>query len=253
MKTEWTWNEFCELYYDTAKKSAEIYLQKQVRKLKGVDRRVDLDYVRDSAALTAMEKAYAHFDASRGAKITTFLSTLVHNEIVDQLEKESKAAAVQQDINDVKTAVKALKALANEAPSDAGSAAARAKLIPRLRAAIDKLSPGDQIILNYYLEDKDTYVAKSVHALQVSENYVSVRRFRIFKQLPALMEMTKADYQRFCYDYEGGAFAGGGLMNNDSVLFEMTLTRQRITPVNPIQPSLDLEIMAARLVVELGL
>ena len=86
MKTEWTWNEFCELYYDTAKKSAEINLQKQVRKLGGVDRRVDLDYVRDSAALTAMEKAYAHFDASRGAKITTFLSTLVHNEIVDQLE-----------------------------------------------------------------------------------------------------------------------------------------------------------------------
>ena len=253
MKTEWTWNEFCELYYDTAKKSAEIYLQKQVRKLKGVDRRVDLDYVRDSAALTAMEKAYAHFDASRGAKITTFLSTLVHNEIVDQLEKESKAAAVQQDIDDVKTAVKALKALANEAPSDTGSSDARAKLIPRLRAAIDKLSPGDQIILNYYLEDKDTYVAKSVHALQVSENYVSVRRHRIFKLLPSLMEMTKADYQRFCYDYEGGAFAGGGLMNNESVLFEMTLTRRRITPVNPIQPSLDLEIMAARLMVELGL
>ena len=253
MKTEWTWNEFCELYYDTAKKSAEIYLQKQVRKLKGVDRRVDLDYVRDSAALTAMEKAYAHFDAARGAKITTFLSTLVHNEIVDQLEKESKAAAVQQDIDDVKTAVKALKALANEAPSDTGSSDARAKLIPRLRAAIDKLSPGDQIILNYYLEDKDTYVAKSVHALQVSENYVSVRRHRIFKLLPSLMEMTKADYQRFCYDYEGGAFAGGGLMNNDSVLFEMTLTRRRISPVNPIRPSLDLEIMAARLVVELGL
>ena len=252
MKTEWTWNEFCELYYDTAKKSAEINLQKQVRKLKGVDRRVDLDYVRDSAALTAMEKAYAHFDASRGAKITTFLSTLVHNEIVDQLEKESKAAAAQRDIDDVKSAIKAL-ALAEVGSSDAGSAAARAKLIPRLRAAIDKLSPGDQIILNYYLEDKDTYVAKSVHALQVSENYVSVRRHRIFKLLPTLMEMTKADYQRFCYDYEGGAFAGGSLMNNDSVLFEMTLTRRRITPVNPIQPSLDLEIMAARLMVELGL
>lgn len=252
MKTEWTWNEFCELYYDTAKKSAEIYLQKQVRKLGGVDRRVDLDYVRDSAALTAMEKAYAHFDASRGAKITTFLSTLVHNEIVDQLEKESKAAAAQRDIDDVKSAIKAL-ALAEVGSSDAGSAAARAKLIPRLRAAIDKLSPGDQIILNYYLEDKDTYVAKSVHALQVSENYVSVRRHRIFKLLPTLMEMTKADYQRFCYDYEGGAFAGGSLLNNDSVLFEMTLTRRRITPVNPIQPSLDSEIMAARLVLELGL
>ena len=253
MKTEWTWNEFCELYFDSAKKSAEIYLQKQARKLGGLDRRVDLDYVRDSAVLTAMEKAYAHYDASKGAKITTYLATLVHNEIVDLVEKESKAAAAQRDIDEVKTAIKALKALADEAPSDTGSSDARAKLIPRLRAAIDKLSPSDQIILNYYLEDKDTYVAKSVHALQVSENYVSVRRHRIFKLLPTLMEMTKADYQRFCYDYEGGAFAGGGLMNNDSVLFEMTLTRRRITPVNPIQPSLDLEIMAARLLLELGL
>ena len=253
MMTEWTWNEFCELYFDSAKKSAEIYLQKQARKLGGLDRRVDLDYVRDSAVLTAMEKAYAHYDASKGAKITTYLATLVHNEIVDLVEKESKAAAAQRDIDEVKTAVKALKALADEAPSDTGSSDARAKLIPRLRAAIDKLSPSDQIILNYYLEDKSSYVAKSVQALQVSENYISVRRHRIFKLLPTLMEMTKADYQRFCYDYEGGAFAGGGLMNNDSVLFEMTLTRRRITPVNPIQPSLDLEIMAARLLLECGL
>ena len=252
MKTEWTWNEFCELYFDSAKKSAEIYLQKQARKLGGLDRRVDLDYVRDSAVLTAMEKAYAHYDASKGAKITTYLATLVHNEIVDLVEKESKAAAAQRDIDEVKTAIKAL-ALADEGSSDSGTAAARMKLIPRLRAAIEKLSPSDQIILNYYLEDKSSYVAKSVHALQVSENYISVRRHRIFKLLPTLMEMTKADYRRFCYDYEGGAFAGGGLMNNDSVLFEMTLTRRRITPVNPIQPSLDSEIMAARLVVELGL
>lgn len=252
MMTEWTWNEFCELYFDSAKKSAEIYLQKQARKLGGLDRRVDLDYVRDSAVLTAMEKAYAHYDASKGAKITTYLATLVHNEIVDLVEKESKAAAAQRDIDEVKTAIKAL-ALADEGLSDSGTAAARMKLIPRLRAAIEKLSPSDQIILNYYLEDKSSYVAKSVQALQVSENYISVRRHRIFKLLPTLMEMTKADYRRFCYDYEGGAFAGGSLMNNDSVLFEMTLTRRRITPVNPIQPSLDLEIMAARLMVECGL
>ncbi len=252
MMTEWTWNEFCELYFDSAKKSAEIYLQKQARKLGGLDRRVDLDYVRDSAVLTAMEKAYAHYDASKGAKITTYLATLVHNEIVDLVEKESKAAAAQRDIDEVKTAIKAL-ALADEGLSESGTAAARMKLIPRLRAAIEKLSPSDQIILNYYLEDKSSYVAKSVQALQVSENYISVRRHRIFKLLPTLMEMTKADYRRFCYDYEGGAFAGGGLLNNDSVLFEMTLTRRRITPVNPIQPSLDLEIMAARLLLECGL
>ena len=249
MMTEWTWNEFCELYFDTAKKSAEIYLQKQARKLGGLDRRVDLDYVRDSAALTAMEKAYAHYDASKGAKITTYLSTLVHNEIVDLLEKESKAAAVQRDLDDVKSAI---KALADEGSSDAPSAAARTKLIPRLQAAIDKLSPSDQVILNYYLEDKSSYIEKSVHALQVTENYISVRRHRIFKQLPALMEMTKADYRRFCYEYEGGAFAGPSMMSSGSVLFEMMIAPRRVSSANPILPSLDLKLMAARLLMECG-
>ena len=253
MKTEWTWNEFCELYFDSAKKSAEIYLQKQVRKLGGVDRRVDLDYVRDSAALTAMEKAFTHFDASRGAKITTYLSTLVHNEIVDLLEKESKAAATQRDIDDVKSAI---KALSEDGASDAGSSDARAKLIPRLQAAIDKLSPSDQVILSYYLEDKTSYVSKSVHALQVSENYVSVRRHRIFKLLPTLMEMTRADYKRFCYEYEGGAFAGGNVLGNELIQFKTINTKISVLPIrrtNPILPALDSGILAARLLEECGL
>lgn len=51
------------------------------RKLGGLDWRVDVDYVRDSADLIAIEKVYAHYDATKGAKITTYLSTLVHNEI----------------------------------------------------------------------------------------------------------------------------------------------------------------------------
>ena len=178
MKTEMTWNEFCELYFDTAKKAAEIYLQKQKNKLGQINPRVDLDYVRDTAVLSAMEKAYAKYDSSKGAKITTFLSTLVHNSIVDTLEKESKEAAKQQDIDDVKTIIKDIA----EEGSDGSEA--RKKLIPRLREAIDKLSPSDQIILFHYLADKKNYVAKSAEALQVSENYVSVRRNRIFKQLP---------------------------------------------------------------------
>ena len=167
----------------------------------------------------------------------------------------AKAAAAQRDIDDVKSAIKAL-ALAEVGSSDAGSAAARTKLIPRLRAAIEKLSPSDQIILNYYLEDKSSYVAKSVQALQVSENYISVRRHRIFKLLPTLMEMTKADYQRFCYDYEGGAFAGGNVLGNELIQFNTINTKTSVLPLrrtNPILPSLDPETMAARLVGELGL
>ena len=95
-------------------------------------------------------------------------------------------------------------------------------------------------------------MAKSVHALQVSENYVSVRRHRIFKLLPSLMEMTKSDYRRFCYEYEGGAFAGPGMMSSGSVLLEMMIAPRRVSSANPILPSLDLKLMAARLLMECG-
>ena len=245
MKTEMTWNEFCELYFDTAKKAAEIYLQKQKNKLGQINPRVDLDYVRDTAVLSAMEKAYAKYDSSKGAKITTFLSTLVHNSIVDTLEKESKEAAKQQDIDDVKTIIKDIA----EEGSDGSEA--RKKLIPRLREAIDKLSPSDQIILFHYLEDKKNYVAKSAEALQVSENYVSVRRNRIFKQLPKLMEMTRPDYLRFCYDTESNVFASAENYNKLPLPQKMVLVRHHLA--NPIMPALDVDLLVTMICDEFGI
>jgi DNA-directed RNA polymerase specialized sigma24 family protein len=251
-----TWNEFCELYFDTAKKSAEINLKKLSAKLGQINPHVDLDYVRDTAVLSAMEKAYTHYDASRGAKITTYLSTLVHNEIVDTLEKESKAAAKQQDIDDVKTVV---KSLAEEVSDGSDGYEARKKLLPRLRAAMDKLSPSDQIILFYYLEDQKSYVSKSVEALKVSENYVSVRRHRIFRLLPRLMEMTRAEYLRACYDtesLESGVFASYKSMvpgsKQLSTIREEAMSATRARRANPILPTLDTDLLAAMLCDECG-
>ena len=227
MTTDMNWNEFCELYYDAARNYADIHVLRLVKKNGAFDRRVDLDYVKDSAVLSALEKAYAHYDAKRGVKITTYLSTIVHNEIVDELTRETKKAAVQQDIDDLKTAIRSY--------SDDDSPQAREKLIPRLRAAIEKLSPGDQVILNYYLEDKSSYIARSVEALHVSENYVSVRRNRIFTQLPKLMEMTRGEYLQYCYEYESTVLAGN---------LSRTVRTVRILPPNPIIPALDFQRMA---------
>ena len=247
MKTEMTWNEFCELYFDTAKKAAEIYLQKQKNKLGQINPRVDLDYVRDTAVLSAMEKAYAKYDSSKGAKITTFLSTLVHNSIVDTLEKESKEAAKQQDIDDVKTIIKDIA----EEGSDGSEA--RKKLIPRLREAIDKLSPSDQIILFHYLADKKNYVAKSAEALQVSENYVSVRRNRIFKQLPKLMEMTRPDYLRFCYEPESGNVFASDVHYYNKLPSPQKMVLVRHHLANLIMPALDVDLLATMICDEFGI
>ena len=109
MMNDLTWNEFCELYFDTAKHYAGIHLKHWKDKQGDVDRRVDEEYVIDCAVLTALEKTYTHFDSSRGAKITTYLSTIVHNELVDTLKKEQNAAKTQSDIEDVKKYIRSLE------------------------------------------------------------------------------------------------------------------------------------------------
>ena len=139
-----------------------------------------------------------------------------------------KKAAAQQDVDDLKTAIRAY--------ADDGSAEARAKLIPRLMAAISKLSPSDQVILNYYLEDKSSYIARSSEILCVSENYVSVRRNRIFKLLPKLMDMTRSEYLQYCLQIESNAFAG-----------QIELHPTRSFRPNPILPSLSYGVMVEKI------
>lgn len=233
MMTDMTWNEFCELYYPTAKNDAEIYLHKQIGKNGDTNKRVDRNYVIDAAVLAALEKTYTHFDASRGAKITTYLSRVVHNEVVDEFVRESKAAARQDDIDDIKTAVRAY--------SDDISPEAKDELIARLRIAIAKLSPSDQIILSFWLEDKSSYVARSVEALGTSESYVTLRRFRIFKAIPKLMGMTREDY--LLYEAQNQAIILASNIKHNLSSHPI----QRIFRPNPIMPTLDIETMAERL------
>ncbi len=249
-----TWEEFCELYFDEAKRYADIHLAKHIEKNGAPNRRVDLSYVKDAAVLAALEKTFTHFDASRGTKITTYLSRIVHNEVIDELTRQSKEAAQEQDLDDVKTAIRAWSA--DEPARD------NRQLILRLRAAVDKLSPSDQIILNYYLMDKKTYIARSVQALGTSENYVSLRRFQIFQRLPRLMEMTREQYLRYhedaCESVPGTVFQMMVRSENRSyksikpgALVSEGFTAGGSKSVNPIQPSLDLDALTVSLLREI--
>ncbi len=239
MVTDLTWNEFCELYYPGAKQCAQVNIAKQIRKLGGINRLVDTDYVADSAILAALEKTYSGFDAARGNKITAYLATIVHNEVVDILEKENKAAARQCDIEDLKSAVQKM--------SDGPSWQTSAMLLKRLKQAIDRLSPSDQVILNHYLEDKANYVTNASRVLGVSDNYVRVRRSRIFEALPKLMEMTGAQYRQLAYDDDSPVFA-----KQYTTSFECFIVKHT-EPTNPICPSLDTGTMAASLLAILSL
>ena len=233
MMTDLTWTEFCELYYDTAKKSAEIHLSKLVLKYGEAGAHVDRQYVVDAAALTAMEKTYTNFEASRGTKITTYLSRIAHNEVVDEYTKESKAAEKQANIDYLRSSVKSY--------SEDMSPEAKETLITRMRSAILKLSPSDQVILGLWLEDKKTYVARSSEALGTSEQYVTLRRYRIFELIPKLMGMTQEDYWQY-----------KELHPADLLANVVSSKNSRITDLpthhpNPIMPLLDINSIADKL------
>lgn len=229
--TGYNWNEFCEFYYETAKKEAELQLKRLVSRKGDADKHVDGSYVIDAAVLSALEKTFTHFDATRSVKITTYLSRLIHNEVVDEYTRECKAAARQEDIDDIKTCIKSY--------AEDISAEAKEELIARLRIAIAKLSPSDQVILNYWLEDKSSYVARSVETLGTTESYVTLRRFRIFKRLPQLMGMTRKDY--LLYESKNTILANNIPHKSISHIEELWALRP-----NPITPSLDCEAMAKR-------
>lgn len=243
MITDLTWNEFCERYYETARQTARIYLERQRKKLGGFHRMVDEDYVRDSAVLAALEKTYQNYNATRGVKITTFLSRIIHNEIVDELKRESKDAARKDDLEALRKAVQTY----GESPSEEK----REQLLARMTAAIRLLSPSDQIILNYYLEDQSTYVENSVKELGVTPNYVSVRRIRIFSLLPKLMNLSREQYAAFCYDSDDTlrSFHSRNIFTTAITSETVSINRSPVNPItqtNPINPALDPAGMAMK-------
>ena len=241
MMSNLDWNGFCEQYFDIAKRYARIHLQRMKERHGEYDRRVDEDYVMDAAVLAALEKTYALFDSSRGARITTYLSTLVHNELVDEIRKETKHAAVQEDLDDVKAYVRTLSASGPEGPS----ADALEQLIPLLKSAIERLSPSDQVILNYYLEDKSSYISKSTETLHVERNYVSLRCHRIMKLLPKLMGMSRNDFLDYCDEHESTVFARN-IPSGITVTYDLSSVVP--SPVtNMILPSLDAFTLAVKL------
>ena len=58
-----TWEEFCELYFDEAKRYADIHLAKHIEKNGAPNRRVDLSYVKDAAVLAVAAGSLLAFRA----------------------------------------------------------------------------------------------------------------------------------------------------------------------------------------------
>jgi len=253
-----TWEEFCNLYYETAKELANRTLSKLRKSLGGLDRRVDESYVVDETVLSSLRKTYDNYSESRGESVVPLLSKIVHNQMVDILESETRRTERMADVEDVeKVFSEHLRAEALAIPHD--------DLIAKLMAAVRKLSASDQVIIDNFLSDQKTFIAKSSEILNISEKYVSVRKCRILAQLRTLMDTTPAQYFEWKQEHST-VFAG---LSQDTSHYSDTdsdpdnvmlnyISYHHYRPLffstslstslsNPINPALDAKDLATRL------
>lgn len=209
MNIELDFKSFCELYYDAAVKTADITIADNIKKNGPISQYIDVELVKDLGISYALEKVYCKYDVDHESKarITTFLSTVVHNCVLTELGKES-------------TKVQAGKRKGKfDFSQDPGSGFGRGmggfkdyiesgrkfekkeELIKEMLVCMKKLSAVDQVILNCWMNyKKSEYTGLAIKQLgwedtKKTRNVVQVRCNRAIEMLQKMMSGVRADYR----------------------------------------------------------
>lgn len=234
MITEMTFDTFCKTNVETARKIAANQLRTIKGKMANWDDRIDDDAIREDSVINAMLKVYETFSPTKG-NLYGFLKTVIHNEMVDLVDAETAHLSKLKGIGPKEEADYTFDQMASNIPESSMN-----QLRPMLHNAISKLSPMDQAILDFYIQNPKTYIQKAVEKFGIKPNNVSLRKNRALKQIPDLMEMTSDDYF--------GMFRGLPSSSPSEFMFEfMTVRRPKPTKVNFVYPEFDLETTATRL------
>ena len=199
----------CKLYYNEAVKAADITIAAHIKKNGPISRFIDIEMVKDLGISYALEKVYCKYDVDHEskAKITTFLSTVVHNCVLTELGKES-------------TKVQPGRRIAKfDFTQDPGSGFGhgmggfrdyiesgrkfekKEDLIKEMLACVKKLRGVDQIIINcWMLYDKREDTGQAINQLgwedtKKTRNVVQVRCNRAIEMLQRMMSGARADYR----------------------------------------------------------
>ena len=225
------WQNFCSLYYEQAMGYAQYHISKLKRSLPHWDERIDEEALTVDAAMEALQKVFTQFEPARGASLGTFLSRVVHNELLREFERETKSLAMLNDVSTRDEAEYSLGSLSARIPDNAMDS-----LKQKLRAAILKLSPLDQCILEFFLEDPSTFIDRAVKELNVTRSFVSIHKCRALDKLPSLMGISAEDYYEM---YDEPTF----MSRKPETVPSAAPSRYR----NPIFPEFDIESTVSKL------
>lgn len=225
MVTDMKWNDFASLYYEQLKDIARKCLYNMKNKSACWDGRINDEDICENAAVDALEAAYINFDDKRGKSPIGYMSTIVHNNVVNELKNEQKSLGESVDT-------------LGDQEENYSFGIYIANLKQCVRESISELSLIDQIVLKYYINNPKTYIVDVKEDLGLSENAISVRKNRAVKQLVSIMK-SKAYYDYINAHYQGVGTSYGFLQFKPAV-------RCTETYVNRIEPQFNLEEVASK-------
>ena len=256
MAQELSYDAFCNQYVNEAMKIASLAMKKiNDPDGKGKEYRihplVDQDYIKAVAVSYSLDKVYKTYDVnhSSGASIRTYFNTIIERCIITELKKawtdikrnHPEYVKVKDPARDRISEKRILTGIngggSDLAKRDAhtylhieGDLVRKEKVHDEIAACIQKLNPTDQIILNCWKYEEDSYVNKALELLgfEITPKSQTMIRARLKRALALLNKMMGGEKPNYRDIYFPSSKDMEGLSNFEPIDRNLQRRRERV-------------------------
>lgn len=216
-----SYDEFSNRYFALAMELADITIAQHIKKNGSISRYIDVELVKQVGVSLALESVYNNYDPDRegAASLKTYMGGLVHNAVISELQKAGTAVKrshpeLVKKKDKERAAIKykgfltGVSSMVNQVEkrdphnyietSDVYER--KEKVLDKMMEYLQQLSPTDQVILKYWMEDDVNYVERTLEHFGIesstkSHQMIRTRCNRAKERLRKLMGGTKPDYR----------------------------------------------------------
>lgn len=250
-------DDFITVYYAEACSIADKTIGWVVKRQGSIHKSIDVELVKAKGVLDGLEKTYKNYDPEHesGARIKTLLNKVVRNSVLTELGKETTRARrdgwiapapkkrdPEEERRNPERGQGFIPGIrlrqsadgpfeAHEYMESIGWAERKEDLIHIATKCLKWLPKHDRIIIEFYFEDKSTYVERSLEELEMENNHdnaswVYQRRDKAIKAIQRFFKKEEPNYRDISIDPFGDS--NRLLLHSDNVSLTLSNQPERI-------------------------